>query len=114
MIPRVAPIAVYYLDSYWASVLVDLGWIGLFVMGALAVTAIGKAVVKALRAEGESAVLGLAVLSGLLAAVMLSFAGAWLAFATVAGTFVLAIPDVRLLAAPPRPQSIGQSGAKTR
>lgn len=115
MIPGgAAATAVYYLDSYWASVLVDLGWIGLFVMAALAVAAIGKAVVKALRAEGESAVLGLVILSGLLAAVTLSFTGAWLAFATVAGTFLVTIPDVRLLGAPMRRQAISQASPRRR
>jgi hypothetical protein len=86
----------YYLDSYWASALVDLGWLGVGVIAAVAVVALVQAVAAALRAEGDSAVLGLAVLCGLLAAVALSFSGAWLAFAVVGGTFLLALPDVQL------------------
>jgi hypothetical protein len=109
-----AATGVYYLDSYWAAVLVDLGWIGLFVMAALAVTALSKTVANALKAEGESAVLGLAILSGLAAAIVLSFTGAWLAFAVVAGTFLLAVPDVRPLSTPARPQAIGRAAAETR
>jgi len=114
MIPSAAATGVYFLDSYWASVLFELGWIGLLVLGALALGALGKATAMAVKAEGESAVLRLAVFSGLSASVLLSLTGAWLAFAVVGGAFLLSLPDVRLRVTPNVLASFGRAVVERR
>lgn len=86
---------IYYLDSYWAAVLVTFGWLGLLVVGGLVLAAIGKIAHKALRGSAQSDVLSLALLLGLLMAIGASITNAGFAFAVAPGAFLLAAADVR-------------------
>jgi hypothetical protein len=91
---------VYFLDSYWAYVLVSLGWLGLFVVGGLVLTALAEATASALRADAGSAMLSLTILLCLLVMVPVLFSSAGLAASVAAGAFLLAAPDVRFRVAP--------------
>jgi hypothetical protein len=89
---------VYFLDSYWADVLVSFGWLGLLVMGGLVLTTLVEAIGGALRAQAGSGLLSLALLLGLLAAVVLSLTGG--GWVSGAGAFLLAAVGVRFRYAP--------------
>lgn len=102
-----AAAGVYFLDSYWAQVLVSLGWFGLLVVGGLVFTALAQATARALRADAGSAILSLTILLGLLMTVLLSSTGAGWAASVAAGAFLLAIPDVRFRVAPCSSSSAG-------
>jgi hypothetical protein len=91
---------VYFADSYWAEVLVSVGWLGLIVVGAVVVVAVGKAVVEALKTHTESAEVSLAILLALLMMVAASFTNAGFLFTVVAGAFLLAAPGVRFRVPP--------------
>jgi hypothetical protein len=105
---------VYFLDSYWAAVLVSFGWLGLFLTGGLVVTALAEATLRGLRADAGSAILSLTILFGLLMTVVLSMTGAgWVAAATT-GAFLLAAPDVRFRITPSPPSVAGPAGIAGR
>lgn len=92
--------AAYFRDSYWAYVLLSVGWLGLLVVGALVFSALTEATVRALRADARSAMLGLTILFALLSMILYSSAGgAWADAATI-GAFFLAAPDVRFRVVP--------------
>jgi hypothetical protein len=93
---RASP-GVYFLDSYWSLVLFALGWLGLLVVSALALAAVGKATLHAMRSDGEAVELRTALLLALVAAIALTFTGSGFAYAVTASVFLLAAADVRFL-----------------
>jgi hypothetical protein len=86
----------YFLDSYWASVLLAYGWLGGLIVAALLAAAVVKAVARALRAQTDAAIPRLAILLGLLMALLDSFTGSGWQVSVAALTFLIAAPDVAM------------------
>lgn len=88
--PAGAAANIYFLDSYWAQALVSLGILGTLCVGVVALNALVKAGMTALRPDGEQALLGLAIFLGLLMALLRSVSNAGFLYSVAVSTFLVA------------------------